>query len=271
MNANADGETKVVAETLRGPLVHEGWQRRYRGAHPGHYKRLFDMVAGYLGDPATGPILDAGCGPAVHALELARRGYTVHGVDSSPSAVEMAHVNIDAAGLGDKVTIRQGDLLDLFIDNGSYGRTICWGVLMHVPRVEKAIEELVRVTAAGGVILVTENNLHSLQGRVMGIVKKKDRTTVRVSRKPAGLEVWKRTDAGELLARLADPSWVEAEFRRHGAAMVARRPTSLTNVHTRLKGRAGAVVRAISEGFFFIRRPGPALGNVFVFEKRLPS
>lgn len=41
-------------------------------------------------DRAVGPVLDVGCGPGRHTLELASRGVVALGVDASPVAVGMA-------------------------------------------------------------------------------------------------------------------------------------------------------------------------------------
>jgi SAM-dependent methyltransferase len=47
-----------------------------------------DELANVVAPP--GPIADLGCGPRAHALELARRGYDVVGLDGSPRMVEVA-------------------------------------------------------------------------------------------------------------------------------------------------------------------------------------
>ena len=56
-----------------------------------------------------------------------------------------------------------------------------------------------------------------------------------------------------------------AEFAKHGATLVERRPSALTDVHTRLHGRLSTAVRQLNHAFFLTRWPGPALSNVFVF------
>lgn len=43
-----------------------------------------------FGPPAAGGIVDAGCGPGRHAVELARRGYRVVGVDASEEMLALA-------------------------------------------------------------------------------------------------------------------------------------------------------------------------------------
>ena len=48
-----------------------------------------DFVAGVLGDPPA-KVLDAGCGTGRVAIELARRGYAVTGVDVEPAMLDVA-------------------------------------------------------------------------------------------------------------------------------------------------------------------------------------
>lgn len=53
-----------------------------------------DVLVDALGlEPGRTKVLDVGCGPGRHAHELARRGIEVHGVDLSPTFVELARRN----------------------------------------------------------------------------------------------------------------------------------------------------------------------------------
>jgi len=54
-------------------------------------------------------ILDVGCGPGRHAIELGTRGYTVHGIDISERFVELARAGAAAAGVADRVTFEVAD------------------------------------------------------------------------------------------------------------------------------------------------------------------
>lgn len=81
-------------------------------------KGTVDEVDGVLGltePPAGGRILDVGCGPGRHALELARRGYRVHGVDISATFVDLAREAAGAEGL-DGATFEVADARDLGFD-----------------------------------------------------------------------------------------------------------------------------------------------------------
>lgn len=61
---------------------------------------LDDLQQSGLLPPAPCPALELGCGnAAMAALLLAERGYRVHGIDISPTAIDWAHETFEAAGL----------------------------------------------------------------------------------------------------------------------------------------------------------------------------
>jgi 2-polyprenyl-3-methyl-5-hydroxy-6-metoxy-1,4-benzoquinol methylase len=71
-------------------------------------------------------ILDAGCGIGSHALELARRGYAVSGVDLSPQFIAEAQRRARRAAL--PVSFKVGDILALSAAE-TYDAILCRGVL----------------------------------------------------------------------------------------------------------------------------------------------
>jgi SAM-dependent methyltransferase len=70
-------------------------------------------------------LLDAGCGTGRYAVELARRGYAVEGVDQSPELIETARQSVGRHG--NSVWFRVGDLLAL--PAAKYDGILCRGVL----------------------------------------------------------------------------------------------------------------------------------------------
>lgn len=58
-----------------------------------------------------GRVLDVGCGSGIHAVELARRGWQVVGIDAVPRAIERARERARAQGVS--VDFRVGDVTDL--------------------------------------------------------------------------------------------------------------------------------------------------------------
>jgi len=69
-----------------------------------------DFIESEIGYNRSLKILDIGCGTGRHAIELARRGYSVIGLDLSDS--QLARARTKAAEAGVKVTFLKGDARD---------------------------------------------------------------------------------------------------------------------------------------------------------------
>jgi SAM-dependent methyltransferase len=81
-----------------------------------------DFLDDLLGLPAGARILDVGCGPGRHSLELARRGYRPVGVDIAPRFIEIARRRADEEGLAaDFIVV---DARDLAFDQ-AFDAAIC--------------------------------------------------------------------------------------------------------------------------------------------------
>lgn len=92
------------------------WKSRLAREWP-FLQRAFDGIS-------SRRILDLGCGPGEHAGMLARHGFEVVGVDSSPSMLDTARANIES----DAVRFVAGDLADLDrLVEGTFGGAICLG------------------------------------------------------------------------------------------------------------------------------------------------
>ncbi len=220
--------------------------------------------------PDGGPILDAGCGSGTKSAHLATRGYPVVGVDISDQVLEAGRKNLDNAGLSDRVTLQVADLTALPFEDGAFRGVLCWGVLMHVPEVEKAIAELARVTRAGGTIVISEGNRYSVQAVALRSLKRLlNRERAEVRARPSGIELWEETSAGRLVTRQADIKWLIGEFERHGAQLVERRSGQFTEVFTLIPWKpVRSAIHLFNNGWFrWPRWAGPAFGNLLVFRK----
>ncbi len=80
------------------------------------------------GIPPGAEVLDAGCGSGRYAIELARRGYVVHGVDLSPDLIEVAERAVERST--GRVTFALGDISHL--PSSRYAAILCRGVLNDV-------------------------------------------------------------------------------------------------------------------------------------------
>lgn len=114
------------------------------------------VIAGWLCDRGVRPgddVLDAGCGTGRYAIELARFGYTVHGVDRSPELVDVADRTI--VGLAGRTLFSVGDIGDLC--NDQYAAVLCRGVLNDIVTDEerdRVFRSFARVLSPGGVLIL---------------------------------------------------------------------------------------------------------------------
>lgn len=261
-----------VTSTLQGSEVHDGWTSGYRTPeNEAFYNLAFDYLRGVFGQPDAAPVLDAGCGSSTKSIHLARRGYRVTAVDVSHAILDAARKAVAEHGLQDRVTHQWADLTAMPFPDGSFARVLCWGVLMHVPNVEKAVAELARVTRAGGTIVISEGNLRSVQAAGLRWLKRLiRRQRAEVRRPPSGIEFWEETSDGRLVTRQADIGWLIRAFEKSGAKLVERRAGQFSELFTLFTSKS--MRRAIhgfnSLWFRRIRRPGPAFGNLLIFRKQ---
>jgi SAM-dependent methyltransferase len=99
-------------------------------------------------------VLDAGCGVGYGTALLVRAGATAAtGVDLDPDAV--ADAAREHGGVADFV---EGDLLALPFPNGAFDLVSCFEAIEHVADPHRALDELARVLAPGGLLLVSSPN-----------------------------------------------------------------------------------------------------------------
>jgi SAM-dependent methyltransferase len=124
-----------------------------------------DFVEQELGGDRSRRILDLGCGTGRHAIELARRGYRVTGLDLSPSMLERARAAARRAGV--EVRLVRGDARHLpFVREFDAVVSLCEGAfsLMEDDEGDRLILAGVRqALAPGGVfVLETGNALYQI-------------------------------------------------------------------------------------------------------------
>jgi len=101
----------------------------------------------------AGRFLEAGCGPAAVALNLARDGWLTAGVDRSDEAVSAARSSFGLHGL--EIDLRIGDVRAIPWEDASFDLLYAGGVVEHFRDTERALDEFRRVLSPGGVAVIT--------------------------------------------------------------------------------------------------------------------
>jgi len=122
---------------------------------PAAEPQLRDSLAliGRFWPEPSGRFLEAGCGPAANALNLALQGVEAAGIDLSPNAVRAAQSAFAQRGLDGDFLL--GDLRQIPFPDESFDFVYAGGVVEHFRETELALAEMVRVLRPGGRLLFT--------------------------------------------------------------------------------------------------------------------
>lgn len=97
-----------------------------------------------------GKALDAACGTGRYSKFLQSLGYLVTGIDISDDMLNVARIN------NPDIDFIKASLIDMPIKNSTFDLTISALALSHLPKIDKAIVELARVTKVGGQIIISD-------------------------------------------------------------------------------------------------------------------
>jgi len=128
-----------------------------------------DFFESEIGGDRSVPILDIGCGTGRHAIELARRGYGVTGIDLSPSQIERARAKAASAGVAPDLRVGDARALSFGPEFG-LALMICEGAFPLMETDEMNFEILRGASRclrpAGKLVMTTLNGLFPLHRSV---------------------------------------------------------------------------------------------------------
>ena len=129
----------------------EWWQRRFTdGVDPEYTEQILPLIAEHL--PATGRMLDVGCGEGQVARVAAEQGLEVVGVDPSHTQVLLARERASGP------SYLQGSATGLGVGDESVDVVVACLVFEHIADVDAALAEVVRVLRPGGRFLFLLNH-----------------------------------------------------------------------------------------------------------------
>lgn len=210
---DADPYASIHPENYYDDLGHGEWERLEET--PKH-RLEFENTTRYLEAvlPESGHVVDVGGGPGRYAVWIAERGYEVTMLEPSERQREIAREKVAERDL-EAVTVRDGDVRDLPIEDDAADATICvGGPLSHVIDDDEratAAEELARVTRSGGPVVVAVMGLLAV---VENLILAGPEFEQGLRQLPDLLET--KTYSRELLAAndVVEPTFVECRFFR---------------------------------------------------------
>lgn len=129
---------------MEGPIA--TWYDRSTRGRIAEFEKTAAEVATWL--PRGSAVLEVAPGPGFLAIELAKRGFRVTGLDISRSFVEIATRNADEAGVA--VDVQHGDVAAMPFADSAFDFVACVAAFKNFPEPVAALDEIHRVLRPGG-------------------------------------------------------------------------------------------------------------------------
>ena len=112
-------------------------------------------------------ILDLGCGVGLHAIDLAKSGYKVMGLDFSSVAIKLASKNAKAAKVSVNFTISSMKQ-KLPFKKSIFDGIVCFRVLNHGTKSEiySVVNEINRILKPGGYVVISVQKLFGRKTKI---------------------------------------------------------------------------------------------------------
>lgn len=272
MASNGDFEDRIKTQ-MNAPGIHDAWEDMYRSeANERFYDLAYDRFLKRLGHKRDARALDIGCGIGANTVRLVRHGYRVTAADYSEAILPRTHANMERHGIADRVTIQREDITALTFADGTFDLTLCWGVLMHIPSIVPALDELTRVTAPGGYVVLAEINSGSPEARAFRAAwQTVKRGKVNSRHVPEGVEHTMTFQGEALFWRHIDRPWLDAAMAKRGFKPDGRIAGHLIESFHYFPAPIRGMLAALNR--FYVSKigwAGPAGTNIFIYRKQTP-
>jgi SAM-dependent methyltransferase len=129
---------------------------------PERTEKQVEFLLPHLPPPARGPLLDVGCGLGRHALSLASRGWSVVGLDRSPSFVAQAQRQAERQGLS--CHFRVADMRTLSFEQEFAAVTFFWSSFGFYsdPENQSTLAGAFRALMPGGLLFLDLENREAI-------------------------------------------------------------------------------------------------------------
>jgi ubiquinone/menaquinone biosynthesis C-methylase UbiE len=240
----------------------------YHSTAEQYYNEAVPTMLRLMGVRPGDMVLDAGCGPGVHAIRAVKYGCDVTAIDISKTMLVEAAARVAAAGVSSSVNFRQEDLTKLSLTDASFRFVFSWGVIIHIREVEKALSELARIVAPGGSLALYVTNDDSWDKKLEDFCRRLLRKPLRREDHSIGSGVWYDMHGEKLWVWQFNIAALEREMATLGFQLTDRRAGEYSDFQRRTKGLIRRGLLRLNTLLFRSRvSPRHAVANLLIFRK----
>lgn len=261
--------TVQTADVLENLKTFETWRKDYyEPMAVRHYDKAVARMLSVLMPPVGSEVLDAGCGTGVHSIRTAKAGFRVKAIDISRTVLDDAKRRATSEGVVDKIDFEVADLTKLQFADNSFQSIFSWGVLIHVPDIDKALVELARVLKPGGRLALQMTNMTAWDHKLESLVRKVRRKGDLGERMRFGQGGYCETHGGPMFWFRTDFNALSDRLAQLGCKRIYRCASEFTELQRRVGGPFRWGLRKMNDLWFNLNLPAPpACTNIYVYEK----
>ena len=225
-----------------------------------------------LGTKPGDTVLDAGCGPGVHAIRAAKAGLKVKAIDLSETMLAEARRRVEPHwAWTTRLSSPREDLKRLSFPDSTFRYVFSWGVIIHIRDIERALDELIRIVAPGGRLALYVTNAsawdHKLESAARFVLRKPLKGLELL---PMGRGIWYDWRGERLWVWSIDAKALTHYLEARRMKLIARVVGEYSEIQLRVRGPIrNFLLHGNNLAYRLGLPPGPASTNLFVFEKTL--
>lgn len=201
-----------------------------------YYDKAVPQLLTDMGASPGDRVLDAGCGPGVHSIRAARYGCDVTAIDLSSTMLRHARERAEAAGLSDRIDFRPCDLTNPDLGQ-TFDYAFSWGVIIHIPNTEAALDGLSSLIAPRGTLALQVLNEASFDYRSELFLRRLLRRPLKEpATTPLGAGNWYEYGTERLWVLRFDMQALDREMAKRGFRLLSRQTAEFSEYHRRLPG-----------------------------------
>lgn len=247
----------------------DAWDEDYY--HPiarAYYDRAVPDMLRAMGAQRGDRVLDAGCGPGVHAIRAARYGCEVTAGDLSPTMLRHAKARAEHAGVAEHIRFTELDLTAPQLAE-QFPFVFSWGVVIHIPDTAAALDGLAGLVAPGGRLALQVLSSRALDFKAECAARFLLRKPLgRAARSALGVGNWYEFGGEDLWVLRFDPEGLQDAMQARGFRLVSTRGAEFSEFQNRTGGRLRAALLRLNSAAYALRLPaGLFATRTFIFEK----